>query len=134
MSRDAPEQRDNHAQQYRAITSYIAKHQPCGFADLFDVFGEGTGNYDDRKALHKRLQTLLDRGVLSKQVDNRKASWRLCPEEPVLVDATPPVSASLVHARQGSCMHRAVYQPSPCPPQRPGADQFLQVRSHGVRC
>lgn len=130
---------------YKAIANYVAKQyqcqRQCGFAELFDIFGEGVANPYNTKQFGKRLQTMMARGLIAKvgthydrayvpagamKYGVQRYAADSMAHDPRLLATVPPTAYNPMRA--------PVWQPPRLTPVRSGSEDFLRVPSQGNRC
>lgn len=132
------------------IVAYVAQHQPCGFAELLDKFGEFASI--DRAALRfrKRLSYLTVSGQLRTTNFGTQRQWHMpIGMDPTVKTQSPSLNAAVAAAieitrghwtgtivppSQHDVMHSPPYVPEAGPAMRAGSLDFKRLGSRGVHC
>ncbi|MGQ0711637.1 MAG: hypothetical protein ACT4NV_18035 [Rhodoferax sp.] len=129
------------------IVRHVLRYGPCGFAELYDLFGryqEPCGQRGGKRAT-ERFRSRLNYLAHSKQLlatgGAATRRWRaplqdaqpaMAPE-PSTPAASPWVDA-LVPPARNDVMHCPVYVPAREPAMRPGSQDYKRCASRGLRC
>ena len=145
-------QHGGHKQINLDIVAHVAAYGPCGFSELYDLFG---AHADEGKALTtERFRAKLGHLTYSHQIVATGSAgarrWRapLVDASPIyeqtvrgnVIDCVKPAEplpkwvGPVVPPRTYDCMHGATYVPERSAAQRPGSDAFMRLPSHGARC
>lgn len=132
------------------LINHVATHEPCGFDDLFAVFGGTPLDGAAKLKFSKRLSYLVNGGKLCLMNHGGRRHWCVpqveteaeaaalegamdCPATTLAEQAKKWVG-TVVPPRQHSVMHGALYVPEAETALRPGALDYRRVPTHGVRC
>lgn len=138
--------RHHHAQKQLNldIVNYVVQYGPCGFIELYDLFGDR--NTGDGKKSMERLRARLGHLTYSNQLVSTGTAGARRWHAP-LQDSTPeqgcgqdrpktlPVwVGTITPPARNDCMHGPTYVPERASPLRPGSQDFKRCASHGDRC
>lgn len=134
--------RSHHAQSLLNldIINHVAKHAPCGFNELYDLFGDVQTDNTTKERFRSRLNYLAESRQLQAKGTARNRRWSLpCELAPALPEAFEPVVlpawlGGTVPPAQYDRMHAPLYVPEAGPALRAGALDFKRFASAGDRC
>ena len=133
---DAAVMRHHHAQKQlnQDIVRHVTKYQPCGFIELYDLFGadQDEGGKNAMERFRTRLGYLTSSHQLMATGTAAARRWRIAPQgEPTPL---PHYPQTLVPPAQYDHMRAPDYVPDAGPALRAGALNFQRLPSHGDRC
>lgn len=117
-----------------AVLGFLREHGPAAVEAIYEAikatpgYTDGPRRYRLRRMLNKMRSKGLAHGVESDDDELMRWAYGAQPKP------AAPEAWQIVQPRVVNVMHGPTYVPRPGPVLRPGAEQFLRVRSHGVGC
>lgn len=134
-------ERSHHAQSplNADILNHVARYEPCGFGELYDVYGDVQTDNKTKERFRARLNYLAESGQLQAKGTASHRRWYM---PSVGVSATtamdeetlPAWLGAVVPPAQNDVMHCASYVPEAGPVTRSGALNFKNIASRGYQC
>jgi hypothetical protein len=123
------------------ILAHVAKYQPCGFGELYDLFGDVQTDNKTKERFRSRLNYLAESGQLQAKGTAGHRRWSLPADEDEsdLIEAFDPAPmpawlSAPVPSPKNDVMNGPLYVPGAGPVLRPGALDFKRCASRGDRC
>lgn len=124
-------------QQNLELIDHVARHEPCSFEALMNLFGEAPGDGAARLRFQKRLSYLVSRGNLRPINHGGQRHWCVPQLATSAETGAPPADewvGIVAPSSQIDVMHCGDYVPEPGPVTRSGALDFKRIASVGYQC